>query len=49
MMTLFLVREQDSSFSNSYDDALLKIRENTTASIVIGFSAVMIVLMGVKF
>lgn len=49
MMTLFLVREQESSFSNSYDDALLKIRENTTASIVIGFSAVMIVLMGVKF
>lgn len=49
MMILFLIREKDSSFSEAYDNALLKVRENSTASVFIGFSALMIVLWGVKF
>lgn len=49
MMMLFLVHEKDSSFSEAYDDALAKIRENNATSIILGFSALMIVLWGVKF
>ena len=49
MMMLFMVKEKDASFTESFGNALIKIQENKTASLFIGLSAIMIVFLGVKF
>lgn len=49
MMMLFFIREQNASFSESYDNLMIRINENKSASLFIILSAVMIVVMGVKF
>ncbi len=49
LLLLFFIKEKDSDFSDSYDEATLKLGENKIILTVVGVSFAQIVLSGVRF
>lgn len=49
LLLLFFIKEKDADFSDSYDDAILKLGENKVILTVVGISLAQIVISGVRF